>query len=270
MPVRRIHFYVNDAKPEATALRPKLAARLPAAALEESAAADADVLVALGGDGTILRAVREHPGVPVLGFNLGGLGFLSSVERRDFDAALALLAAGRYRLSARTLLAVGKVGEEADTHFALNDVVLVREMTGHAARFALSADGHAATRYLADGLIIATPTGSTAYSLSAGGPVLMPDCGGIVVTPMNPHALGVRPMVLPDSVRLSIRSLSRADGRTDEVGVYADGVQVFMLGAGEAVDLSKAAQSATFVELEGYDPYEVLARKLGWRGSNVS
>lgn len=270
MPVRRIHFYVNDAKPEAMALKPRLAARLAAVALEESAPADADVVVALGGDGTILRAVREHPGLPVLGFNLGGLGFLSSVERRDFDTALALLAAGRYRLSARTLLTVGKAGADAHAHYALNDIVLVREMTGHAVSFDLSADGHAATRYLADGLIIATPTGSTAYSLSAGGPVLMPDCGGIVVTPMNPHALGVRPMVLPDSVRLAVRSLSRADGRTDEIGVYADGVQVFMLGAGETVELSKAPQRATFVELDGYDPYEVLARKLGWRGSNVS
>lgn len=269
MTIRKVHFYVNDTKPEAKALRPELAARLSGLGLAETEAECADVIVALGGDGTILRAVRDYPLKPVLGFNLGGLGFLSSVERKDFDAALHLLAAGRFRLSKRTVLTVRKAGSPDAAQVALNDVVIVREMTGRAACLDLSVDSHAATRYLADGLVIATPTGSTAYSLSAGGPVLMPDAGGLVVTPMNPHALGVRPMVVPDTVSLSVVSRPREEDRTGTLGVYADGVQVFLLASGEAAELSKAAQDAAFVELEGYDPYEVLARKLGWRGSNV-
>lgn len=267
MSVRKLHFYVNDLKPAAGALRDVLAARVAARGVKETAAYDADAIVALGGDGTILRAVHEYPGVPVLGFNLGGLGYLSSVERKDFDAAVDRLADGRFRISERTMLSVRRAGGGAAASVALNDVVLVREMSGHAATLDLSVGGHAATRYLADGLVVATPTGSTAYSLSAGGPVLMPDSGGFVVTPMNPHALGVRPLVVPDTVRLTVTSSPRDGGRADKIGVYADGENLFMLEAGETIELEKAAQGASLIELDGHDPYEVLARKLGWRGS---
>lgn len=269
MRLSRLHFYVNAAKPEAAAVRARLAERLAAYGLKESSPAAAEAIVALGGDGTILRAVRDFPTIPVVGFNLGGLGYLSSVESKDFDRALALLADGRFRLSTRTVLSVRRAGASEQPRPALNDVVLVREMTGHAAGLDLSVDGRAATRYLADGLVIATPTGSTAYSLSAGGPVLMPDSGGFVITPMNPHALGVRPLVVADTVRLTVVSRPRAGDRTDRLGVYADGASVFMLAPGEAIDIEKAPRAATLIELDGHDPYEVLGRKLGWRGTSV-
>lgn len=260
----KLHFHVNGEKPEAAAQKDALsaeAARLGIAVVAEGRAAD--VVVALGGDGTLLRAVHEYPGVPVLGFKLGGLGYLSSVGERDFAAALATLAAGRYRVSERRLLQVGG-------HAALNDVVLTREMSGHSARLDLEADGKLVTRYMADGLIFATPTGSTAYSLAAGGPVLMPDSRSFVVTPLNPHALGVRPLVVSDAVSFTVTVRPRTAGNALRIGVYADGANVGALGAGERVTIAKSAASAQLVELEGYDPYDVLARKLGWSGSNVT
>ena len=144
------------------------------------------------------------------------------------------------------------------------DVVVMREMTGHAAVLDVAVDGGSPMRYMADGIAIATPTGSTAYSLSAGGPVLMPDNRSLVVTPMNPHALGVRPIVVSDGVRLGVTSCRSVNGKGERLGVYADGENVRMLGAGETVVVAKSSRCARLVELEGYDPYEVLNRKLGW------
>ena len=259
-----VHFHVNGEKPETLGCGRRLAREAEGLGLTVAAAGEAaDVVVALGGDGTFLRAVHNHPGVPVLGFNLGGLGYLASVGERDFGGALAALAAGRYRVSERRTLAV-------DGRVALNDVVFMREMSGHSALLDLEADGKPVTRYLADGLVFATPTGSTAYSLSAGGPVLMPDSGSLVVTPLNPHALGVRPLVVRDTVSFAVTVRPRTTGNALRVGVYADGESVRALGPGERVTVARGAASAKLVELEGYDPYDVLARKLGWSGSNVS
>ena len=159
---------------------------------------------------------------------------------------------------------------EVDGVTALNDVAIMREMTGHAAILDLSANGSSATRYMADGVIVATPTGSTAYSLAAGGPVLMPDSRSFVVTPMNPHALGVRPMVVSDTVRLRVTSRRHVAGARERVGVYADGENVRMLEPGDTVEIAKSQRCAKLIELEGYDPYEVLSRKLGWRGSSLA
>ena len=266
----RIRFQVNETKPRARSAFAALAAEAVrhGLALAEGNAA-ADVVIALGGDGTILRAVRRFPDVPVLGFNLGGLGYLSAVGESEFGRALEMLAAGRYRISERSMLAVRKSGSDSPRATALNDVVVQRAMSGHSSRFDLAVDGSLAARYMADGLIFATPTGSTAYSLAAGGPVVMPDSRSFVVTPMNPHALGVRPMVTTDAVRFTVTACSRADGSAERVGVYADGEDVFTLDVGGSLEIERAPRGAALVELDGYDPYEVLARKLGWSGTSV-
>lgn len=260
--MKRLRFYANGDKPEALRKRrglEELAARLSFEIVDDGA----DCIVTLGGDGTILRAVHEFHGTPVLGLNLGGLGYLAAVGENEFETALGKLADGRYTLSDRRLL-------EVNGNFpALNDVVITREMSGHSARLDLEADGRLVTRYMADGLIFATPTGSTAYSLAAGGPVLMPDSGSFVVTPMNPHALGVRPLVIRDDARFKVTARSRAAGNAMKIGVYADGEHVLTLDEGQSVEISKCPRTAKLVELEGYDPYVVLARKLGWSGSNV-
>lgn len=269
----KIHFYANAEKPLAQAARVDLAARaarLGLADVGDAATDAADVIVALGGDGTILKAVHEFPNRPVLGLNLGGLGYLASVEEKDFPRALEMLATGRYRVSRRSVLAVSKRGDPASVRQALNDVVITREMSGHAAVLDLTVDGCTAARYMADGLVLATPTGSTAYSLAAGGPVLMPDSGSFVVTPMNPHALGIRSMVVRDSAVFVVTSRPRANGRAEKIGVYADGEYAFMLEADESAEIVRSPHDAAMIELDGYEPYEVMARKLGWSGSSAT
>jgi len=261
--MRRIRFYVNSEKPRARLVQTelaKVAVRLGLVVAEDDAF---EVVVVLGGDGTILRAVHEFPGMPVLGLNLGGLGYLSSVEEKCFPRAMEMLAKGEYRISDRSVLAVRKDGSWFS---ALNDVVVNRVMSGHAAILDLAVDGKPATRYLADGLVIATPTGSTAYSLAAGGPVLMPDSGSFVVTPMSPHALGIRPLVVKDSARMTVTSRPRANGKAEKIGVFADGEIVFTLDGDERMEVVRSNHVAKFIELDGYDPYDVLARKLGWSG----
>ena len=253
----KVRFYANAGKPAAKAAAKRLEAVARRAGLVLASRGTCDAIVALGGDGTILRAVRKFPDIPVLGFNLGSLGYLASVGESDFERAIAMIAEGEFSVSERTMLDVGGTT-------ALNDVVVMREMTGHAAVLDVSADGNAATRYMADGVVIATPTGSTAYSLAAGGPVLMPDTKCLVVTPMNPHALGVRPMVVSDAVKLTVTSRRSVVGADERLGVYADGENVAMLKAGESVEIAKSARSAKLVALPGFDPYVVLNRKLGW------
>lgn len=266
----KIHFYANTGKPQAQAARVALASRAVGLGLQIAEDEPGDVVVALGGDGTLLKAVHEYPQTPVLGLNLGGLGYLSSVEERDFPHALEMLARGRFHVSERTMMTVRKRGEESVSRTALNDVVIVREMSGHAAVLDLTVDGRMAARYMADGLVLATPTGSTAYSLAAGGPVLMPDSGSFVVTPMNPHALGIRPMVVGDSAVFTVTSRPRANGRVERIGVYADGENSFGLDAGESAEIVRSPHGALMLELDGYEPYEVMARKLGWSGSSAS
>ena len=269
MKISKIHFSVNARKPDAAAKKELLAAKAMQYGIKECMGYDADVIVALGGDGTILRAIHEYPGVPVLGLNMGTLGYLSSVEEKDFDRAIEALAEGKFRVSQRTVLSVSKVGVVGPMITALNDVVIAREPGGHAAVMDLQVDGKLFTRYMCDGLIVATPTGSTAYSLSAGGPVVMPGSGVMVVTPMNPHTLGVRPVVLGDKYKLAVTSCERSNGVAEKINVYADGERIFSLGGNETAEVVRSGQNALIIELEGYDPCDVMRRKIGWRGSNA-
>ena len=263
----KVHFHVNTLSERAVAAKDALFGEARRCGFSVCDAGEGcDFVIALGGDGTLLRAVRHHPDIPVLGLNLGSLGYLATVAEDDFARALHLLADGDFRVAQRTMLCATKPST-SESAIALNEIVVMREMTGHAASIDLAAGERSVTRYTADGLVIATPTGSTAYSLAAGGPVLMPDTASLVVTPMNPHALGVRPLVVSDDVVLSATSRRRVNGVAERLGVYADGEGVFMLGGDETVCVSKAAQKAHFIELPGYDPYAVLSRKLGWSGS---
>ncbi len=263
----KIRFYVNSRKPGARAAKKPLAAEARRLGLAVTNGA-ADVLIALGGDGTILRAVHEFPGVPVLGLNLGGLGYLSSVEEKDFSRALKMLADGRFTVHERTMLEIVKRdGKSHERALALNEVMVMHEMSGRAVVLDVASDGRAVTRYLADGLAVATPTGSTAYSLAAGGPVLMPDAGVVVLTPLCPHALGARPVVTRDTVHFSVTVRRRDQAAAEPVGVYADGEKAFSLATDESAEICLANEKAKLVALDGYDPYEVLSRKLAWNRS---
>ena len=259
--MKKIAFHVNPSKPSAHNVRNRLAECACRCGIEVADPADSpDVIVVLGGDGTMLSAVHLYPGVPLLGLNLGSLGYLASVEEAGFEDAITALAEGRYRISRRTALKTRGVN-------ALNDVVVARGSSGHAIRLDFKVDGEYVTRFVADGLVIATPTGSTAYSLAAGGPVLMPSSESIVVTPVCPHALSSRPLVLRDSARMEISVEVREEG--DEPAVFADGLQVGALAAGEVLVVGKSDATVPLVELDEVNPYEVLTRKLGWSGSSI-
>lgn len=263
----KIGLYANTSNARAVSVCEKVsaaAAKLGLTVVTQLNTADA--VVCLGGDGTILRAVHEFPLMPLLGFNLGGLGYLATVEERYFLPALRMLAKGLYTISPRTMLSAGKRNKEFS---ALNDIAVLPEQSGHAVVLDVVSDGRAVTRYMADGLVIATPTGSTAYSLAAGGPVLMPDAGVVVVTPLNPHALGSRPVVMRDTVRLEVTLRAREGRKAGRVGVYCDGVKRFDLSEDESAHFRLASLTARFIELDGYDPYETLAKKLGWTGSTI-
>lgn len=260
--MRSIAFHVNGSKPSAQSVRGRLAALAARLGMEVVDAKDGapDAVVVLGGDGTMLSAVHLYPGVPLLGLNLGSLGYLASVEEAQFDGAVSALAEGRFSISRRTALSVRGVN-------ALNDVVISRGVSGHAIRLDFSVDGRRVTRFVADGLVIATPTGSTAYSLAAGGPVLMPASQSLVVTPVCPHALSSRPLVLRDTVRMEVSvEVREAD---DKPAVFADGRLVGAVEAGETVCIEKSGTTVPFIELDGVNPYEVLTRKLGWSGSSI-
>ena len=259
--MKKIAFHVNSSKRSASDVRSRLEERARECAIEVVGAGESpDAIVVLGGDGTMLSAVHLYPGTPLLGLNLGSLGYLASVEESGFGGAISALAEGRYRISHRTALKVRGVN-------ALNDVVVSRGVSGHAIRLGFSVDGEPVTRFVADGLVIATPTGSTAYSLAAGGPVLMPASQSLVVTPVCPHALSSRPLVLKDSVRMEVSVEVREEG--DEPGVFADGLQVGTLSAGEVLEIAKSDVQIPLVEIDDVNPYEVLTRKLGWSGSAI-
>ncbi|QPH39243.1 NAD kinase [Pedobacter endophyticus] len=187
----------------------------------------ADVLLSLGGDGTLLDTLSliRNSGIPVIGINFGRLGFLASINKNEIESALKALVHGQYTLDIRSLLTLesdnGLFGEE---NFALNDITIHRRDNSAMMIIHASMNGEFINSYWADGLIIATPTGSTAYSLSCGGPIIYPDSENFVVTPIAPHNLNVRPVVLPDDNSLSFEVEAReskflvsCDSRTETV-----------------------------------------------------
>jgi len=257
--IRKVIFHVNRDKPDADSVHARLVAFAGSAGLEVveglDALGDGDgvAIVVLGGDGTMLSAVHRFPGLPLLGLNLGSLGYLAAVDAPHFEEAIRALADGKFVFSRRSML-------ETRGNRALNEVVVAHDVSGHALALELMVDGTGATRFSADGLIVSTPTGSTAYSLAAGGPVLLPDTQSFVVTPVCPHALSSRPLVVRDTARISVLTSSPAT-------VYVDGTRAFGVSAGETVEIAKAECTVPLVELPGYDPCEVLSRKLGWSKS---
>ena len=171
---------------------------------EEELSHDVDLLISLGGDGTFLRAARisGDSGTPLLGINLGSLGFLAEVRREEIGAALEELLRGEHRLERRRRVTVGisRRGEFVTSMTALNDIVVSMGATPRAIDIEVRVEGHRIGRYLADGIIVASPTGSTAYSLSAGGPIVDPSVDAMLLPPICPHTLAVRPLLLPEDM----------------------------------------------------------------------
>ena len=226
-----------------------------------------DAVVVLGGDGTMLNAAHrlQGSGVPLMGLNLGDLGYLTSVEATRLEEALVCLREERITISQRAALASVMMranGERAATMDALNDLVVSRGASGRAVRLELSLDGVFVTTYICDGIIVSTPTGSTAYALSAGGPIVMPGTAALVVAVICPHTLSSRPLVVPDSTVVAIRVTKTAAPLVASV----DGQDDFTLEQGEQVEIRRSPRDVPVIHLPDYDAYSVLDRKLGWGG----
>lgn len=224
-----------------------------------------EAVVVLGGDGTMLDAAHQmgRNQLPMMGLNIGSLGYLTSVEDHQYEEALRHLREGSYNVSRRTVLALKVIrpsGETLSLPGALNDAVVSRGATGHAVKLELILDGMSVSQFLCDGIIVATPTGSTAYSLAAGGPIVMPDTPAFVVSFICPHSLTSRPLVLRDTAKIVIRVIEC----TSPMLVSSDGRCNEMIDQGSRIEVEKNALTVSVIELQGYNPYEVLRRKLSW------
>jgi NAD+ kinase len=256
----------------------KLLAPEPAASLIGRAARvspakmiqQSDCLLVLGGDGTMLSAVRLLNGrdIPVLGVNLGSLGFLTSVAEQDLERALDCLARKRFTTSRRALAeCVVRRGTAVIGRFrALNDVVIERGASPRVITLNLQVDGEEVSAYVADGLIVSTPTGSTGHSLSAGGPILLPESRALVVNFICPHTLSTRPLVIPDGKRIAVIVAKNAD----DVLLAVDGQVSEPLRTGDRVEVWRSPRQARLIHLPDFSYFSVLRHKLHWRGSSLA
>jgi NAD+ kinase len=222
-----------------------------------------DLLLVLGGDGTLLSMARlvGDLSVPILGVNLGGLGFLTALTKEELFPALEAFLAGGLVIEERVMLAaqVWRHGERLSEYVALNDVVITKSAMSRIINLAVSVDGQFATAYRADGLIISTPTGSTAYCLSAGGPIVFPTMPAVVLTPICSHTLTNRPIVLPADQRIEVTLQSDQD-----VMLTLDGQVGFALKEADVVAVHQAAARIRLLRFPQKHFFSVLRTKLKW------
>lgn len=224
-----------------------------------------DLAIVLGGDGTLLSLARSLPeAVPILGVNLGRLGFLTELSRDELYPSLVKVLAGRYQLESRSMLDVElrRNGAESARYRVLNDAVIAKSAMARIVQLALRVDGFLVGHYRSDGLIVSTPTGSTAYNLSAGGPILSPRLPVAVVTPICPHTLSLRPLVVPDDAEIEVT----LETPREEVHLTLDGQEGAGLGYRDTVRLTRSAAQVLLVRTTGRTYYEGLRGKLGWGG----
>ncbi len=229
--------------------------------------ADIDYVVSLGGDGTLLRAARFLNGapVPILGINLGRLGFLTSCGVSEFEPALRSLLTGSFTVEERMALAGFKMdrdGVAREQWYALNDFVMHKGGFARMLSVRVTVNGEVLGIYTADGIIVSSPTGSTAYSLSAGGPLIVPSLDSIIVTPISPHALAIRPLVLPPDTKVELEAV---DG-PDEVLITADGQVGAQFVNGDKLLVHKAERGVHIIRFPDSSFFELLRVKLGWGG----
>lgn len=226
-----------------------------------------DALITLGGDGTLLRGARWLDGKdkPILGVNLGRLGFLTSCQMEDLEAALKYLAGGEYVAQPRMALsarAIDAAGETRKQWRALNDFVLHKGGFARVVRLNISVDGESIGTYAADGIVISTPTGSTAYSLSAGGPVVVPTVESIIITPVSAHTLAIRSLVIPADAEVTVE----ANESPTELLVTVDGQVGTSFVKGEKLKVRRADNPVRIVRFPGATFFERMRVKLGWGG----
>lgn len=224
----------------------------------------ADLVVVLGGDGTLLSVARlvESDAVPILGVNLGGLGFMTEITLDELYPVLGNVLDGKYRASRRMLLqvTVQRQGEPVTTYVVLNDAVITKGAMARIIDLEVFVQEEYVTTYRADGLIICTPTGSTAYGLSAGGPILFPTMHAVILVPICPHTLTNRPLVLPEEVKVTV--VLEAQG--EDVYLTLDGQLGFPLRHRDRVQVGRADREITLISSPKKSYYEILRSKLRW------
>jgi NAD+ kinase len=234
------------------------------AVAREEIAARADLLIVVGGDGTMLAAARLLDGkqTPILGVNVGGMGFLTSATLEELYPLLENVWQGQHRVSERMMLQaeVARNGQVVQRQRALNDAVVTQAALARLMDFDVTVDQHFLGRYRADGLIVATPTGSTAYSLAAGGPIVLPDLEAFVITPICSHMLTNRPVVVPDAARVEIEFTAGAE----PVHLTLDGQVGFALAPGDRVVVSKCECKVRLISPAERSYFQVLRSKLRW------
>jgi len=225
---------------------------------------DADLIIVLGGDGTLLNVSRhgKRKEVPILGINLGGLGFLTETSVEELPATLARVLKGDFGVSKRIMLDVS-VNREGDSIFSitlLNDAVITKDALARIIDIETHVNDEYLTTYKADGLIFSTPTGSTGYSLAAGGPLLYPSLSNIIVTPICPHMLTNRPIILPENVEVRARLKSKEE----KVVLTIDGQVGFPLQYDDEVTIKKSSHTVNLIKSSSRGYFEILRTKLKW------
>jgi NAD+ kinase len=229
-------------------------------------AREVDLMLVFGGDGTMLRAAREIAGskTPLLGINIGGLGFLTAVPSNELPRALEHVWKGEFKYESRALIETsGMCNGKRIVNSALNDIVISRGALSRLISLEVSVNGEVITRYRCDGLIVSSPTGSTAYSLAAGGAVVLPTAEVFALTPICPHALSNRSIILPLSATIRIKAMNPAPATLLSV----DGEVVADLDAGDEVIVRRSKSVVRLVNLPDNSFLEALRRKLQWRGA---
>jgi NAD+ kinase len=227
-----------------------------------------DLLLVFGGDGTLLRLVRESAGsrTPILGVNIGSLGFLTAVPSNELAPALRRVWKGEFTYESRALIeAAGSCNSKAVRETALNDVVISRGIVSRLIELEVRIDGDPLTRYRCDGLIFSSPTGSTAYSLAAGGAVVFPTSEVIEITPICPHTLSNRSLVVPLKAKIEVKVISPKPATI----LSADGKVISELCEGDSLTISQSRRSVRLMHLSGGSFCETLRKKLHWRGATL-
>ncbi|MCE5316955.1 MAG: NAD(+)/NADH kinase [Parachlamydia sp.] len=219
-------------------------------------------MISLGGDGTILRLIHKHPEIeaPMLGINLGGLGFMADIPSQNVLSSLQELLDGRYTISQRIMME----GESPDGQrfFALNDLVIHRAQNPSLVDLSINVGGTYLNTFSADGIVIATPSGSTAYSLSAGGPILTPGIEAFLLTTICPHTISNRPIVLKASDEIEVLYVSQHE----PVEIISDGIPLTRMQTGETFRVRRSQRLFSLVHMPYHDYYSTLRSKLGWTG----
>lgn len=231
-------------------------------------AQEAGLLLVFGGDGTMLRVVREMDGhdTPILGINIGRLGFLTAVSSSDLPEALQKIWQNDFRIESRPLIeAAGQCQEKSVQMCAFNDIVISHGAVSRVIELDVHVDDQPLTRYRGDGLIVSSPTGSTAYSLSAGGPIISPEARVFAITPICAHAISNRSVIVSSNSAVRVKLLSR---RMETI-VSADGQIQANLGADDAITIRRSRRSAKLLHLGDSSFFAAVRQKLHWSGSSV-